>query len=205
MKQAIYFLLGTFILFSLGCSGGKTALDSSKEAKETSETAMTESKPPKPDIKSLSPGTITFAAANDRYSAEGTFKNWKFLSVKMDKNDIKTWDAMLEIDLTSIWEKSDKLTQHLKAPDYFNVGEYGKATVAINNVQSKGGTKYVADMTLSMMDQEQTLRSDFILVSEKPMRVRGTAKVDRSIFKIGVENTSVPDLIEVTFDTVVKK
>lgn len=149
------------------------------------------------------PGLISFEAANERYSAEGKFNKWHFTKVEMKGQEITTLSADLEIDLTSIWEKSDKLTEHLKAPDYFDVAKYTTATLSLDNVQPKGDA-YEADMVLKMRDTMQELKSEFEVVTEDPLTVKGTAMVDRSIFGIGVENKGVPDLIKVSYETVVK-
>ena len=154
-----------------------------------------------PTMSMESPGSITFAAANNRYNANGTFNSWRFTDVKMKSDNIETLSANLEIDLASISEKSDKLTSHLKSADYFNVAAFAKANITISNVQSNGGDAYTADMELSMMGKSQKLVTEFVATGKQPIRVKGTATVDRSIFGIGVDNTGVPSGIVVSFDT----
>ena len=149
------------------------------------------------------PGMITWAAANERYSADGKFNKWNFSSVKMKGKDVTTLNATVNIDLTSIWEKSDKLVEHLKAWDYFDVAKYQNAQLVISNVRKGRGGMHVADMELQMRDKVQKMESQFKVTSTKPLRVVGTANVDRSIFGIGVDNTSVPNMIEVKYDTVI--
>ncbi len=188
MKQITTILLCAFLMAAMSCGGGKKVSDtasanSSKMGLET-------------------PGVISFAAANERYSADGTFKKWKFSKVSMDKGKIESLDADIDIDLTSIWEKSDKLTDHLKANDYFDVAKYTTANLNIKNVRAKGD-KYVADLQLKMRGVTQKMESEFEVISKKPMTVKGTAMVDRGLFTIGVENTSVPNLIEVSYNTVI--
>lgn len=188
MKQTITLILCTFIIAAMSCGGGKKVSDTASAS--TSKMGMN------------TPGVISFAAANERYSADGTFKKWKFTNVEMAKGKIETLKADIDIDLTSIWEKSDKLTDHLKANDYFDVAKYTTANLGISNVRAKGD-KYVADLELKMRGVTQKMESEFEVISKKPMTVKGTAMVDRGLFTIGVENTSVPNLIAVTFNTVI--
>ncbi len=68
------------------------------------------------------PGTISFKAENDKYKADGLFERWKFTKAKMkERNNLETYTAELMIDMSSVKEKSPKLTSHLKAEDYFFV------------------------------------------------------------------------------------
>lgn len=150
------------------------------------------------------PGKITWAAANDRYSADGSFKNWQITKVKMNGDDLNTLTARIEIDLTSIHEKSPKLTNHLKADDYFGVSQYTTATIDVTKVISAGKTN-MATMVLKMRGKQQTMKSNFEVVSTSPLRIKGSAMVDRSIFGIGVENTSVPSEIKVMYDTTIPR
>ncbi len=196
MRQIIYFLLFALTLTLVSCNGGKTVVE---DAKTTTEDVVTSSV----DLDTP-PGKISFAAANDRYSADGTFKRWNFTHVSIEENDLATLHADIDIDLTSIWEKSDGLTEHLKANDYFDVAKYTTAKLTIRNVHSHGEDNH-AELTLSMRDQKQELQSTFQVINQNPLTVKGTAEVDRSIFGIGVENKKVPDMITVTYETVIPR
>lgn len=146
-------------------------------------------------------GTIKFAAANERYSADGTFKNWSFTKANMKGQNISTLSASIKVDLTSIWEKSEKLTNHLKAPDYFNMEKYTTATIDLNNVQENADGTYTADMKLNMKGLSQDMKSTFTVTKKKPLHVTGTAMVDRKLFGLGIDNTSLVELVEVAYDT----
>ncbi len=193
MNKLFYGILFATALILAACNATKTA------------TAPVQEKAVEPvkEMTTATPGTISFAAANERYSANGTFKKWDFTKVDMNKKDITSLKATINIDLTSIWEKSPKLTDHLKADDYFGVAKYTTATLDIVNVKDKGDGMYTAEMSLSMRGKTQKMKSDFTVTNQNPLTVKGMAKVDRSIFGIGVENTSVPNEIEVTYDTVI--
>ncbi len=146
-------------------------------------------------------GKINFEAANERYEAQGTFKDWHFSEVNMKKKDIESLSASLKVDLTSIWEKNDDLTAHLKAPDFFNIEKYTTATIDISNVKKVSGDSYTADMKLSMKGLNQVLSSDFTVTSMNPLHVKGTAKVNRSLFGLGSDEMGVGEFVAVNFDT----
>ncbi len=174
-------------LFTWSCGGTQTVTTDEK---------------PGPVVSEASPGTITFNAANDRYSAEGTFKKWSFSSFNMKKNEVSSINATVSIDLTSVWEKSDGLTQHLKAPDYFHVEKYTTATIDISDVTAFGRDVYKAKMVLAMKGVKQELEAQFKVNSTTPMKITGEAVVDRNIFNVGEGNEKVPKDITVKFDAV---
>ena len=49
-----------------------------------------------------------------------------------DAGDLTTARFTLEIDTTSLWSDTEKLTGHLKSPDFFEVNEFPTATFALS-------------------------------------------------------------------------
>lgn len=156
---------------------------------------------PKRPMGEAAPGEIQFFAANDRYSAEGTFKKWEFVDFAMDEDNFESIQGQIKVDLTSIWEKSEKLTEHLKAWDYFDVEKYTTATIEFRNVHVHGDREGHAELLLSMRGYEQVLDTHFEIINRDPFIVKGEAMVDRSIFKIGEDNKDLTNQIRVTFHT----
>lgn len=209
MKKTTLLLLLTAIIY-FGCNSSKKT--STSTSTSTSTTTTTEVVEETADMvmhatkqkgELTTDGKITFAAANDRYSANGEFKSWHFTSIEMETNaaDIKSLTASLAIDLTSIWEKSEKLTNHLKAPDFFNIEKYTTAKLDIKNVKKQSDGTYKADMKLNMKGLTQDMSSTFKVTSMDPVHVTGTAMVNRNLFGLGSEGMSVPEMVEVTYDT----
>lgn len=151
-------------------------------------------------VMTETPGTLAFAAANDRYAAEGVFKSWSFQNVSMDGADVESLMATVLIDLTSIHEKNPQLTDHLKAPDFFNIAVFKEATLDIKNVKSKGNDMYTADMILNMKGLTQKMMSEFTVTSMDPFTVKGSAEVNRNLFGLGGE-IGVPEMVKVMYDT----
>lgn len=146
-------------------------------------------------------GTISFNTANDRYEANGKFNKWHFTKVYIKKGNIESLNADLSIDLTSIWEKSDGLTDHLKAPDFFNIAQFTTATIQIRNVEKTAGTEYEAQLQLNMKGLSQTLPTKFTVTNTNPLHVKGSAKVDRVLFGLGSDKMGLPQFVDVQYDT----
>lgn len=205
MKSLFNVLVLVALITFIGCDAAKKTTDAvSSAANNAVDLASFVLNPDN------TPGTISWAAENERYSADGGFAAWNFANIDMKGNDVETLNADMVIDLASISEKSEKLVNHLKAWDYFDVEKYTTATANISNVRASG-SGYLADLTLKMRGAEQVIESAFEVVSTRPLRVKGTADVDRRVFKIGSDETGkytgfdgAGDVITVSYDTEVK-
>jgi polyisoprenoid-binding protein YceI len=192
-KKSLSFLLLTAVIY-FGCNSSKKAVNTTTT--EMSQTVKAE--------KMITDGKITFTAANDRYNANGEFKSWHFTKIDVMTNaasEIKSLEASLAIDLTSIWEKSPQLTGHLKAPDFFNIEKFTTATMDIMNVKKQSDGTYTADMKLNMKGLSQDMSSTFSVTNTNPFHVTGKAMVNRNLFGLGGSDMAVPEMIEVTYDT----
>lgn len=188
MKKLAQLTLLLSILLYVGCNTSKQSTSDASSSKK--ETMMVKTG-----------GDIKFFAENQRYSAEGMFKEWYFTKADMKKGDLESLTASMAVDLTSISEKNEKLTEHLKAPDFFNIGQYTTATIDISNVTKKSDDTYTADMKLNMKGLTQDLTSEFKVTSMDPLHVVGEAKIDRALFSLGTAKMGVGDMIKVTYDT----
>jgi len=208
MKSLFNVLVFAALLMFVGCDTAKKTTDAIDTGADTvMETAVSIA-----DFiidPDNTPGTISWTAKNERYAADGGFASWNFANVDMD-DDIESLNADMVIDLASVNEKSEKLAEHLRQWDYFNVDKYTTAIANISNVRQEGDG-YVADLTLKMRNAEQVIESPFEVVSTNPLRVKGSADVDRRIFKIGSDEAGkytgfdgAGDVITVTYDTEVR-
>jgi|GEM_PF-981496 len=207
MKSLLNVLVFATLIMLIGCDPAKKTADTIDTGEEVVEAAM--------DLASFmvnpdnTPGKIGWTAENERYAADGGFTSWNFANIDMN-GGVESLNADLVIDLASVSEASEKLAKHLRQWDYFDVAKYTTATANISNVRQSGDS-YVADMTLEMRDAKQVIESTFEVVSNNPLRVKGSADVDRRIFKIGSDETGkytgfdgAGDVITVTYDTEVR-
>ena len=207
MKSLLNVLLFATLIMLIGCDTAKKTADAIDTGEEVMEAAAELSQfAINPDN---TPGRIEWTAENERYSADGGFASWNFANISMD-GGIESLDADLVIDLASVSEKSEKLANHLRKWDYFDVETYTTATANISNVRANGDG-YLADLTLEMRGAKQVIESPFEVQSLNPLRVKGSADVDRRIFKIGTDESGkytgfegAGDIITVTYDTEVR-
>lgn len=144
-------------------------------------------------------GHINFTAKNDKHAVEGSFEEWKVTSFSITGEDVTTVKANIEVETSSIKVENAKLNNHLKAPDFFDVEQFPKATIAIDGA-TKAGDKYTTTAKLTVKGKESDVALTFEVVSMSPFKVKGTGVFNRNNHGIG-EPTGYYNLLpEVTID-----
>jgi polyisoprenoid-binding protein YceI len=131
------------------------------------------------------PGELKFTTHNTVYNAEGSFASWRVVKSDIPGGDFTKGVVEIEVDLASVTEKSEKLSAHLRTPDFFDAAKYQKATITISGAKPAGEKKYNATAAIDLHGMKGTTPVAFEVVSEKPLTIKGTAKLDRTAFKIG--------------------
>ena len=191
MKKIIQITLIACTLIYVGCDASK---------KTTSTTVVTTTA----DIRTgefVTNGKISFEAANERYSADGEFKKWHFTSISMNENDIESLEATAAIDLTSVWEKSEKLTNHLKAPDFLDIERFTTATIDIKDVLKQDDGSYTAVIKLKMKGIAEVIKGNFKVTSMDPVHIVGSTVIGRKLYGLGSDGMGVGEYVTVNFDT----
>lgn len=101
--------------------------------------------------------TIEWIGTKDEGKHDGGFRKLSGRCV-VDQTDLSTAKISLEIDTTSIWSDAEKLTNHLKSADFFEVNEFPTATFQSTGVKlTPDGTYSVTgDLTLHGVTKEIT-------------------------------------------------
>jgi polyisoprenoid-binding protein YceI len=89
--------------------------------------------------------TLAFVGAKITGKHDGSFKVFSG-TITVPDSDITKGSVTLEVDTTSVVTDTEKLTKHLKSPDFFDVDKFPKATFTSTSVTadtSKGGTHLI--------------------------------------------------------------
>src|SRR5262245_27558153 len=132
-----------------------------------------------------SPGELTFTTHNAVYNAEGKFDSWRLTKVDIPEGDLTKGTVEIEVDLASVNEKSPKLSAHLRTADFPDVATHTKATIAITGAKPTGEKHYEASAALDLHGVKGTCPVAFEVVSEHPLKIKGTATLDRTTFGVG--------------------
>ena len=84
--------------------------------------------------------SISFVGSKVTGSHDGGFKTFQGTFVMADENP-ETATGKIEIDTTSIWSDNERLTNHLKSADFFEVEKYPTSIFTVKEVK-KADTGY---------------------------------------------------------------
>lgn len=92
--------------------------------------------------------TISFIGSKVTGSHDGGFKTFKGQFTVVDQTP-ETATGSIEIDTTSIWSDNDRLTNHLKSDDFFDVEKYPTSTFTLSKIE-KGESNYTVHGQLNL-------------------------------------------------------
>jgi polyisoprenoid-binding protein YceI len=94
---------------------------------------------------------IEFVGAKVTGKHDGGFRNFSG-AISLSPTGPQASRIALDIDMTSIWSDNEKLTGHLKSPDFFEIEKYPKATFTSTQIAAapEGGSKYMVTGNLEM-------------------------------------------------------
>jgi polyisoprenoid-binding protein YceI len=99
--------------------------------------------------------TITFIGSKPQGKHDGGFKTVSG-TARVEKNDLTTLKITLDIDMTSIYTDTGKLTTHLKSPDFFAVKSNPKSKFVSTKVE-KSGDEYKVTGDLTMLGKTKSI------------------------------------------------
>ena len=79
-------------------------------------------------------GTIEFVGAKVTGDHDGGFKKWTGKAIVGPNGALRKFS--FNVDTTSVWTDNEKLTGHLKSPDFFDVAKYPKATFQSSKIEA---------------------------------------------------------------------
>lgn len=138
-----------------------------------------------------SPGSLTWKASSEKYKADGSFKKWELTTVDIPDGDLTKGTVEIKVDLASVWEKADGLVDHLKNADFFEVEKYTTSTIKITNAKNVGGDDYEATATVTLHGNTADMPVKFSVVQKSPLKIEGTATLDRRVFGIGKDDDGI--------------
>ena len=138
--------------------------------------------------------TITFVGSKPQGKHDGGFKTVAG-TASVQNNDLTTLKITLDIDMTSLYSDNDKLTNHLKSPDFFGVKTNPKSKFVSTKVEKSGGD-YMITGELTMLGKTKaitfpaklalantglTLTSSFTIDRTQWGMTYGAGKVDNAV------------------------
>lgn len=199
------FSLTLFLALLAGCSDPASKVPQSPASTPPSEQAnpaADSSSGGKPYV--IRPGsTLHFTGSKVTGSHNGGFTNFSGTLPVSGGKIVGT--PTIQIDMTSAWADNDRLSGHLKSPDFFNVAKFPQSTFAVTSVDpagSDGKSKVTGNLTLHGVTKSISFPAA-IQVSDEAATVKADFAINRKDFGIvypGKPDDLIRDNVVIRFD-----
>ena len=123
--------------------------------------------------------TVTFVGSKKEGKHEGGFKSLTGTAT-VTGNDLTTLKVTIDIDMNSLFSDNDKLTGHLKSPDFFGVKSNPKSKFVSTKVEKSGDDyKVTGDFTMLGKTKSITFPAK-LAVTADGLTVASTFTIDRT-------------------------
>lgn len=190
------FVIATACLIT-GCSdpSDKVAKTTATDAKAVAQPAAAAK-----DYVIRAESTLGFVGSKVTGSHTGGFK--KFAG-KVSATGGKVTAAEVKIDMNSTWSDNDRLTGHLKSPDFFDTANHPASTFTVTKTESANGTNTVTgNLDLHGVTKSITFPAD-IQVTDDAVTVKAEFAINRREFNInyaGKANDLIRDNVVLKLD-----
>lgn len=136
---------------------------------------------------------------------EGGFKKFE-IDAKADFDDPTQSSLRIEIKTDSIWSDADKLTAHLKNPDFFDIRKYPKIVFESTEIVPKEENKATITGKLVMLDKTEDLEVPVdVEASDDGIKLVAKFKLDRTKWGMDYGKGKIDDKVEITAELVFKR
>lgn len=135
----------------------------------------------------------------------GGFKQFAVKAIA-DFEDPSKGSLAIDIDATSLWSDSDKLTNHLKNPDFFDVRKYPNIKFVSKKIVKESETKGTITGDLTMLGQ--TVSIDVPVEAKKSdatVELIASFKIDRTKWGMTYGEGKVDNEVDVTATLVLQR
>jgi polyisoprenoid-binding protein YceI len=124
--------------------------------------------------------TVKFVGTKTGGKHDGGFKTVTG-KASVENNDLTTLKITLDIDTTSLYTDNDKLTNHLKSPDFFGVKANPTAKFAATKVE-KADTDYkiTGNLTLLGKTKEISFPAKLAVTADDGLTLSSSFSIDRT-------------------------
>ena len=147
---------------------------------------------------------ITFVGSKPNGKHEGGFKKLTG-SAKFEPADVSSLKLSVEIDMTSLYTDNEKLTGHLKSPDFFGVKYNPKAKFVSTKVEKSGdGYTVTGNFTLNGKTKSLSFPAK-ILPSADGLVLSSSFSINRNDWGISYGKGKIDDQVSLTISLKAKK
>lgn len=185
MKLIAAFCSTSWLVLLLGCSNPADNVPAASVSSETNATEASTAPEAGEKVYAAGPssGTIDFLGSKVTGSHNGGFKNFAAEFRAKDGKLVGSGNKVV-IDMTSTWSDNDRLTGHLKSPDFFNAAQFPTATFVSSAVEDKQtNTMVTGNLTLHGVTKQISFPAE-VKVADDVVSVNANFVLNRFDFDI---------------------
>lgn len=192
MKKLSFLMLAAALAFA-GCNKKKEEPKAPPAPAEPAPAPAPEPAPapaPAPTPAAAADSISVFATHNPAKPTdpvEVKIQAFKVVKASFDPANLEGGTAELELDMNSISTDDQKRTDHLKSPDFIDVGKFAMATVKVDNVKKSADNKYTADATINFhgVEKKYPIAFDVVETMADGVKIAVEHKFSRMDFSVG--------------------
>ena len=148
---------------------------------------------------------IDFVGKKTDGSHKGGFKKFK-AEAKADLESPQNGSLKLEIQTDSLWSDDDKLTEHLKNPDFFDVRKFPKITFETTGIDASSEDNVQLIGKLTMLEKTVEIKIPCkATIADGAATLKADFKLDRTKFGMSYGKGKINDEVEITATLVFKR
>lgn len=185
MKSVAKLSFALPLIALIGCSNPADKVAPASVSSATNATAETASSAPAEQPFSFGPANskIEFVGSKVTGSHRGGFRNFVG-EFKVANGKIADAGNKIVIDAASIWADNDRLTGHLKTPDFFNAAQFPTATFLSTGIEDHGTNSTVkGNLTMHGVTKQISFPAK-LEVSDSVVKVNAQFFINRFDFNI---------------------
>ena len=157
-----------------------------------------------------SDSSLTFTATQNDAPVTGKFKTFSG-EINFDLDQLSTSNVKIIVDMSSVTDAYNELSDTLEASDWFNVKLFPQAIFQAKEFTKTGEKTYEAKGTLTIRDKTLPITLTFTQeeYSQTKARMKGGAVIKRTAFGVGqgewADTKAVKDDVKIDFTIVAVK
>lgn len=148
--------------------------------------------------------TLTFTATQNDAPVTGNFTDFSG-NINFDPNQLDQSNIKITVNVSSITDPYNQLSDTLKGADWFNAKTYPQAVFQSTKIVKTGDKTFQANGNLTIRDKTQPVTINFTQVEYTPTNAKmtGTTTIKRTAFGVGqgewADTKTIKDDVQLNF------
>jgi polyisoprenoid-binding protein YceI len=149
---------------------------------------------------------VTFKIRNAGFNVDGQFGPLLEADLRFDPTKLETSVLVASVDAAGINTNIKARDEHLRKPEYFDVGKFAKITLRSKKITKQADGSYLGDFDLTLKGLTRPVKIAFTFTENANGGVlKGSFKINRLDFGVGTSSWVLSDMATVSLSVTVSK